>query len=108
MPAPAPAPGNGRDGDPHNKRLPLGGSEVRALGQYFKTGDTGGVRDLMSQDDGDRGPSVRIHVPTALEMRANDTIMNITTGADGGAAGAAGGAGQSAARRNEGRGSGRG
>ncbi|HLE14510.1 MAG TPA: phage major capsid protein [Anaerolineales bacterium] len=101
MPAPVPAPGNGRGGAPNINRLPLGDSEVRALGQYFKTGDTGGVRDLMSQDDGDRGPSVRIHVPTALEMRANDTIMNITTGADGGSAVPTGFAGKIAARRNE-------
>jgi len=87
----------------------LGDTEARALGAYLKRGDTGGVKEMMERDDGESGSSVTVRIPTALQQRANkmfeqravDSIMNITTAADGGAAVPTGFAGTIALRMNE-------
>jgi HK97 family phage major capsid protein len=92
---------------PQNRRAPAvlrhgrGDSEVRALAAWTRTGDRGAVRDLLAEDE--RGAEgVEILIPTGLQMRsANDTIMNITTAADGNVAVPTGFAGDIARRRNE-------
>lgn len=81
-----------------------GDSEVRALAAYVRDGDRGAVRDMLSPDEDERGRSVEsvaITIPTGLEMRANDTIMNATTAADGQVLVPTGFSGQIAARRND-------
>lgn len=100
LPQTSPPPAPGRRAPAH-LRQPLGDSEVRAMAAWARTGDRGAVRDLLSQDErGNEG--VEIRVPTALEMRAvNNTIMNITTAADGQVLVPTGFAGQIAARRTE-------
>lgn len=100
LPGDLPAPsGDRRRRAPAVNRIPRGDDEIRALGHYVRTGDVGGVRELMDNADG--GPAVRLRVPTALEQRAVDSTMNITTAADGGAAVPTGFAGTIALRRNE-------
>jgi HK97 family phage major capsid protein len=67
---------------PALNRTGLGDSEVRALAAFVRTGDRGGVRELMAEDEeGKEG--VTIHLPSRSEMRAVDSTMNITTAADG-------------------------
>jgi HK97 family phage major capsid protein len=123
MPA---VPENGDDGSqaiqaPNINRGGLGDNEIRALGAYLKKGDSGGVRSMMDES-GQDGPEVVVNLPTALQMRsmamyesrmyevlglmgmerrAVDSIMNITTAADGGAAVPTGFSGTIALRRNE-------
>lgn len=105
---------------PNINRGGLGDNEIRALGAYIKRGDSGGVRSML--EDGQDGTEVVINLPTALqqrsmamwesrmydvlgimgmERRAVDSIMNITTAADGGYAVPTGFAGTIALRRNE-------
>lgn len=97
---------------PSFNRIPLGDSEERAFAHYFRTGDSGGVRELR-EDGGvdDRGQPVteyRVNVPTSMqtrmgmgfERRATDEIMNVAAAADGQAAVPTGFAGRIAARRN--------
>jgi len=97
---------------PNINKIGLGDSEIRALGHYIKTGDAGGVKDLMQPEDDRNGSSLEVKLPTALqaraarmfglpEQRAVDSIMNITTAADGGAAVPTGFAGTIALRMNE-------
>jgi HK97 family phage major capsid protein len=92
---------------PQNRRAPAvlrngrGDSEIRALAAWTRTGDRGAVRDLLAEDE--RGAEgVEILIPTGLQMRsANNTIMNITTDADGKYLVPTGFSGQIAARRGE-------
>lgn len=82
-------------------RIGRGDSEERALGHFFRTGDTGAVSGMTESDETGR-MSLRLSVPTQFEQRAvvNSTV-NITTAADGGSAVPAGFSGQIAARKNE-------
>lgn len=89
-----------RGSAPNVNRLPLGDSEIRAMGHFIKTGDAGGVRHLISGEGEGGGPEIRVHVPTSLELRATDEIMNIAAAGDGGAAVPTGFVGRIAARRN--------
>ena len=92
---------------PAFNRLPLGDSEARALGAFFRTGDKGAVREMAftDQEGGKAIDGVEITLPRTGpggEMRAVvDSTMNITTAADGGAAVPTGFAGAIAMRRNE-------
>ncbi len=86
---------------PAFNRIPRGDNEMRAMAAYVRSGDTGGIRDLMDEEDGAAGPSIIVNLPSIRELRAVDSTMNITTAADGGAAVPTGFAGQIAARRNE-------
>lgn len=96
---------------PAVNKTKLGDSEIRAMGHYFKTGDLGAVRGLYKEDDSPMGNGLEIHLPTALEQKASkmfgeeraavDSIMNITTDADGGYAVPTGFAGTVALRMNE-------
>jgi len=90
-------------GMPAYNRIGRGDNETRAMAHYIRTGDTGGVRDLLSQErDADsEGSSVAVRLPGSREMRVVDSIMNITAAADGGAAVPTGFAGTIAMRRNE-------
>lgn len=96
--------------------LNMGDNQIRAMGAYFRSGEVSGIRSMMddveSKDGVVGGPNFVVNLPTALEMRANqmfgtpeqravDSIMNITTGADGGSAVPTGFAGTIALRRNE-------
>lgn len=93
-------PNTPRSQAPSFNRLPLGDSEVRALGHYIKTGDTGGVRSLMESEEG-QAPEIRVHMPTGLEMRATAEVMNVAADADGKSAVPTGFVSQIAARRAE-------
>lgn len=96
---------------PSHNRIKLGDSEIRALAHYCRTGDSGGVRSMMEPGESGR-PEVRVDIPTSLQMRALDfanmerraavdSIMNITTAADGGNMVPTGFSGKVAMRRNE-------
>lgn len=63
--------------------IPRGDNETRAIAHYIRSGDTSGVKELLS-DEGRDGLSVRLTLPSAAELRAVDSTMNITTAADGG------------------------
>jgi HK97 family phage major capsid protein len=89
-----------RNQGPAHLKIGRGDSEVRALAHYIKTGDTGGVRTLLQQEDGGR-PELVWNVPTAIELRATAEVMNVAAAADGGAAVPTGFAGRIAARRSE-------
>lgn len=89
---------------PAHNRIPLGDSEIRAMAHFVRTGDTSGVREITEQDSDGVGPVFQ--VPTGLQMRAVesravDSTMNITTAADGGASVPTGFSGAIALRRNE-------
>jgi HK97 family phage major capsid protein len=98
---------------PNINRGGLGDSEIRAMAAYFRDGDVGGIRSMMEEGESrDQGPNFVVNLPTVLEQRANemfgtpeqravDSIMNITTAADGGAAVPTGFSGTIALRRNE-------
>ena len=105
QPATPPAQGNSRQRQAPAQIRNRGDSEVRALAAYVRDGDRGAVRDFMGTEEDERGrqvEAVTINIPTGLETRAVvDSIMNITTAADGGALVPTGFAGQVAARRNE-------
>lgn len=71
----------GREAPNHN-RLPLGDDETRALAHFFRSGDGGGIRHLLSEERGAVG--LNLNIPTQRETRAVvDSTMNITTAADG-------------------------
>ena len=89
-----------------DKRSPVvlktgrGDSEGKALAHYIKTGDTGGVRSMIDGDESGR-PEVRVHVPSSLELRATDELMNVAAAQDGQAAVPTGFVQRIAARRAE-------
>lgn len=72
----------------------LGDSELRAIAQYVRSGDSSGVGHLL-QSEGQEGRWVTLPMPSVAELRhsglmdinyrAVDSTMNITTAADGGA-----------------------
>uniref|UniRef100_UPI003568F5AA hypothetical protein n=1 Tax=Alcanivorax jadensis TaxID=64988 RepID=UPI003568F5AA len=65
--------------------IPRGDNELRGIAHYIRTGDVGGVRDLATEGEGRSRYSVSLTLPSAAELRAVDSTMNITTAADGGA-----------------------
>lgn len=81
-------------------RTGLGDTEIKAYAHYIRSGDDGGIRSLRDADE--KGVvEYRIHVPTALELRATDQIMNVAADADGKSAVPTGFVNQIAARRSE-------
>lgn len=89
---------------PAINRTGLGDDVVKALGHYFRTGDTGGVRSMLNhQDEADnRGrPEVELRIPSHYEKRATDEIMNVAADGDGKSAIPVGFVNQIAARRAE-------
>lgn len=87
---------------PAINRTGLGDNVIKALGHYFRTGDTGGVRSMLSHEDEseNRGrPEVELRIPSRFEKRATDEIMNVTADADGKSAVPIGFVNQIAARR---------
>jgi HK97 family phage major capsid protein len=97
---PSDLPDSVRDGNaPAYLRTGRGDSEERAMSHYFRTGDEGGIAGSPLWDRGSK--EAIIQLPSAQEMRAVDSTMNITTAADGGATVPTGFARQIAARRNE-------
>lgn len=90
-------------GDPNPVLM---GDNERALANYIRFGDLDGLRDMNLVGDGtprDAPFEAKINIPMqvrGIERRANDTIMNITTEADGGAVVPTGLAPRIAARRN--------
>lgn len=91
--------------DPGNKasavlKIKRGDNEHRALAHYVKTGDTGGVRSMISGDEDGRS-EIRLHLPSALELRATDQLMNVAADADGKSAVPTGFVQRIAARRAE-------
>lgn len=85
---------------PAHLKIGRGDSEIRALAHYAKTGDTGGVREMMQTNE--MGQSeVRLRLPTMLELRATDQVMNVAADADGKSAVPVGFVNRIAARRAE-------
>ena len=113
---PPPSGGNGAGvgaGVNINRVAGLGDAEIRAMANYFRDGDSAGISEmLVDPEERGQGPNFVVNLPTALQLRANqmfgspeqravDSIMNITTAADGGAAVPTGFAGTIALRMNE-------
>ena len=85
---------------PNILSIPRGDNEIRAMSHFIKTGDQGGVRELMTEDK--EGEALHVRLPSTAELRAAvDSTMNITTSEDGGAAVPTGFARTIALRRNE-------
>ena len=96
-----------RNQGPTHLKTGLGDSEERALANYFRTGDTGAVRDLMNVEKDDEGgqrsykPEVELRVSNRMEKRATAEVMNVAADADGKSAVPTGFVNQIAARRAE-------
>jgi len=89
---------------PAINRTGLGDSEEKAFAHYFRTGDVGGVRSMLNNENSaeNRGrPEVEMHIPGPYEMRATDEVMNVAADADGKSAVPVGFVNQIAARRAE-------
>lgn len=89
---------------PAFSRTGLGDDVAKALGHYFRTGDTGGVRSMLNHDAEaeNRGrPEVELRIPSRFEKRATDEIMNVAADGDGKSAIPVGFVNQIAARRAE-------
>jgi HK97 family phage major capsid protein len=70
---------------PAHNRGELGDNENHALAAFVRRGDMGGVTELRTVEDGTMG--LQLSIPSRYQMaeqRVNDTIINITTAADGG------------------------
>ena len=89
---------------PAQLKIGRGDSEIRAWAHFFRKGDLGAVSGLTEEDEDGKGPVVQVPTGLALravEMRAVDSTMNITTAADGAASVPTGFSGAIALRRNE-------
>lgn len=88
-------------GAPAVLKIKRGDDETRAIAHFVKTGDTSGVRSMVEDDEESGKPEVRVRVPTGLEKRATDEIMNVAADADGKSAVPTGFVNRIAARRSE-------